>query len=116
MSEIHNLLTSVGGKHAEECFSLDTSMSGREEEEEGRDEGQELLPGGFTMELSDEENEEEIDQGKEGVGREEVVKSKPNAKLAKVTSGSLITGDNYRFVWYESLQMTFEKCSTRGMS
>ena len=88
VSELHNLLTSVGGKHAE--YSIPTINAVEREEgeegeegegEEGEREGESLFPEGFDLELHDEDDKEE----------EDAVKRKPETKLRKVTSGCDLT-------------------------
>ena len=76
MSELHNLLTSVGGKHAE--HSIPTTINAVEREE---GEGESPFPEGFDLELHYEVDKEE----------EDAVKRKPETKLRKVTSGCDLT-------------------------
>ena len=76
VSELHNLLTSVGGKHAE--YSIPTTINAVEGEE--GEEGESPFPEGFDLELHDDDKEEE-----------DAVKRKPETKLRKVTSGCDLT-------------------------
>ena len=90
MSELQNLLTSVGARHTELSAPTSVDKVEREGVGEGEGEGEEgesEFPGGLDIELGG---------GDEGMKdrEEEAVKRKPEAKLRKVTSGGNLTGEN----------------------